>query len=153
MKTLSADEAFAKAAARCATREYCRADWRAKFRQAGIGAHEAEETLDRLEAEGYVDDGRYARAYAHDKSLYDLWGRIKIKQALRLKDIAPAAIEEALAGIDEETYRTGLRELLRRKARSIRAADEHERRMKLARFATGRGFEPALVFEALGDGE
>lgn len=151
MRPLSPDEAFARAASRCALREYCRADWRDKLRAAGLGSGDIEAVLDRLEDEGYIDEVRYARAFVHDKSLYDLWGRLKIRQALHLKRIPAAAIDEALAAIDETVYRDGLRDLLNRKSRTLRAGSDYERRMKLARFAAGRGFEPALVFSLLGD--
>lgn len=153
MKQLSPDEAFAKAAARCAGREYCRADWRDKFARAGLTPAQAEDVLRRLGNEGFIDEERYARAYAHDKTTYDLWGKIKVRQALRLKGIAPEAIDRALDAIDGEAYRTGLRGLLDRKARSLKEESGYGRRMKLARFAAGRGFEPELVFEAIDDAE
>lgn len=149
MKPLSPDEAFARAAARCAGREYCRADWRDKFTRAGLTPAQAEDVLRRLGDEGYIDEERYARAYAHDKTTYDRWGKIKVRQALRLKGIAPEAIDSALDAIDDDGYRTGLREILARKAQSLKAESGYARRMKLARFAAGRGFEPELVFETI----
>lgn len=153
MRPQSPDEAFARAAARCARREYCLSEWRDKLRAAGLVPADAEAVLRRLEAEGYIDERRYARAFARDKSLYDLWGRIKIRHALRQKHIADADIDAALADIDDAAYREGLRGLLQRKSRSLRAGNDYERRMKLARFAASRGFEPALVFDLIGDGD
>lgn len=149
MTKLTPDTAFSRAAARCARREYCRADWRRKFIEGGLTVAEAEETLRRLEAEGYIDEGRYARAFVHDKAAYDRWGRVKIVNALRLKGIEASDIDEALSGLPAEAYRQTLVDLLHQKARSLSATDPYERRQKLVRFAASRGFEADLVFSVI----
>ncbi len=150
MFPLSPEKAYARATASCSRREYCRADWARKFAAAGLPAAAARELLDRLEAEGYVDDRRYARAFVHDKTAYDLWGRIKVAHALRAKGVAAGAVDEALAEVDEEAYRAGLVRLLERKARTLPPLDARERRQRLMRYAAGRGFEAALVARLLG---
>ena len=150
MKPLSPTEAFSRAAARCALREYCRADWRRKFCEGGLTQAEAESVLKQLEAGGYIDENRYARAFVHDKVSYDGWGRIKIKLALRQKEIASSDIDEAFSAINDEEYREKLRGLLRRKSASVSAETDYERRQKLVRYAVGRGFEPELIFSLLG---
>lgn len=148
-KNLSSEEAYRRAAAGCARREYCRADWYGKMLAAGLTAAQAEQVLERLQQEHFIDEERYCRSFVHDKLRYDRWGRVKIACALRAKGIASATVDEALAAIDEDEYRGVLSALLAQKARSVQAAGEAERRRKLARFAAGRGFEPSLVFSLL----
>lgn len=143
------EEAYARAAARCAVKEYCRADWLRKLREAGVGDADAEAVVARLEREGFVDENRYARAFVHDKWEYDRWGRIKIRAALRQKGLSATDVDEALAQIDEEAYAAGLRALLAAKRRTVKADSDYARWQKLARFAAGRGFEPALVMRML----
>lgn len=148
-KPLTPEEAYARAAARCAVKEYCRADWRRKLRDAGMGETDAEAVVARLEREGFVDENRYARAFVHDKWMYDRWGRVKIRAALRQKGLSAGDVDEALAQIDEEAYAEGLRALLAAKRRTLKADSDHALRQKLARFAAGRGFEPGLVLRML----
>lgn len=143
------EEAYARAAARCAVKEYCRADWLRKLREVGVGEADAEAVVARLEREGFVDESRYARAFVHDKWEYDRWGRIKIRAALRQKGLSATDVDEALAQIDEEAYAAGLRALLAAKRRTVKADSDYARRQKLARFAAGRGFEPVLVVRML----
>lgn len=152
-KQPSPEETYAWAAARCARQEQCRADLAHKLYERGLGRADAEALLDRLEGEGYIDDARYARAFVHDKTAYDRWGKLKVWQALRLKRISDAAISEAWEQVDEEAYRQGLESLLRQKGRTVKAADPYLLRQKLARFAIGRGFEPSLVARFLDLGE
>lgn len=147
---LSPEEIYSRAAARCAAREYCRSEWRERMMRAGLTAEEAEKQIDRLEDEGFIDEKRYALAFVHDKTCYDRWGRLKTRQALRMKGIPTTVADEALAGIDGKDYAEGLRRLLQTKEKSLpEDLPEHERRARLARYAAGRGFEAELIFDII----
>ena len=88
-------------------------------------------------------------AFVKDKFRFSGWGRIKMRYALQQKRIDGSDIDHALATLDEEQYNDRLLELLQAKSRSIRDDDPEARRAKLFRFATSRGFESALIFNAL----
>lgn len=149
MKTYSPDEAYARLAAACARREQAPRDVLLKLERMGLAPAEAGGILRRLEAEGFVDEHRYARAFVHDKTLYDHWGRLKTRHALTQHGISQAAASEALAGIDNEAYAEGLRALLAAKERSLRESDARLRRLKLMRYAAGRGYEADEIARCL----
>ena len=151
MKPFTKEEAYNWAATRCAQKEYCRMELMQKFMQRGLSRPDCEEVLEKLEREDFVDEARYARAFVHDKTLYDHWGRMKTRQALAIKNIANEHIEQALATIDEEEYQQILRKLLLTKVPTIKAATDYECAQKLLRFAAGRGFEADLVFRVMGE--
>lgn len=146
---ISPEKFYKRAASRCAQREYCRSEWARKFIEGGLTHAEAEALLNRLEAEGYIDEARYARAFVHDKTLYDRWGRFKTRQALALKGVGSEQIEAALAEIDEEAYYDTLKSLLQAKMKSVKADSAYELQQKLIRYAAGRGFEQDLIFKVL----
>jgi regulatory protein len=131
----------------CAHREYCCADIAEKLRRKGATPEQTAVLIDRLIEEGYIDEGRYARAFVHDKILYNGWGRIKVAQHLRAKGICPAYIQEAMPCITEEQYAEVFQKVLRSKQRSIKGETDYEVRQKLARSLIARGFEPSYVFE------
>jgi regulatory protein len=118
-----------------------------------LSPDETSAILERLQQEGYINDARYARAYAHDKLLYDGWGRIKIAQSLRLKRIADNLVQEALDELSEEHYLDTLRRVVRSKQRSVKGKTPYETRQKLARSVINRGFEPSLVFKEIGNSD
>ena len=133
----------------CARREYCCADIAEKLRKKGASTEETEVLIDRLIDEGYINEGRYARAFVHDKILYNGWGRVKVKQQLRVKGICPAYINEAMTCITEEQYAEVFQKVLQAKRRSIKGETDYEVRQKLARSLIARGFEPSYVFDHL----
>ncbi len=145
----SVETAYARAAAACARREYCRADWLRKLAAGGLEDTVCRQVVERLVSEGFIDELRYARAFVHDKAAYNRWGMLKIKQALRLKGLSAEVVETALGTLETENSEQTLRELLQAKMRDIRAASAYELRGKLMRFAAGRGFEPDCIFRVI----
>ena len=141
MKPLSKTEALSKAATYCAKGEHCACDIREKLRQWGFQGDEAEGIVEKLFEQGFIDETRYAKAYINDKYRFAKWGRIKIEQGLRMKQI-PSAIFRPLMDsvIDKEEYLQILQELLTQKKKSLKDEDEFHLKAKLTRFALQRGF-------------
>lgn len=148
-KKITVDEALARLSSLCAGTEKCENELRAKLVQWGMEREQIETVLHRLVEEAFVDDTRYARCFVRDKFRYNKWGRLKIKQALLQKHIGNSQIEAGLHEIDDDEYEKVLKELLKVKNKTVKAADTYERRAKLMRFVVGRGFEPDLAMGCL----
>lgn len=123
----------------CSRREYCVSDIMKKA-SAALGGDDkaASEIVASLVADRYLDDRRYASAYARDKASISGWGAAKIRYMLASKGVARDVIAEALAGIDADKAGIRLEKLIENKYRSLK--DDPQRRMKLLRFALGRGY-------------
>lgn len=133
----------------CSRREYCRQDIMKKVLAALDGdADEAGRVMDRLVEEKYIDDLRYASAYARDKSSIAGWGSTKIRYMLASKGIDRETIAAALQEVDEGKASDRLEKLLAGKVRSLK--DDPQRRMKLLRFALGRGYQYDEAAEVIG---
>ena len=114
-----------------------------------VEADEIALILKYLVKEGYVDEGRYADAFVHDKVRFAKWGRVKISQALWQKRIPADVADAALARIDEDEYMTALKEVVASRYRQTKGATEYERKMKTLKSVCSRGYEPALVRKVL----
>lgn len=123
----------------CSRREYCVDDVRQKALKALEGDVEAaSKVVETLVKDKYVDDLRYASAFARDKASIQGWGEVKIRYMLSSKKISRAVIDQALAEIDPDRASSKLRKLLETKHKSLR--DDPQCRIKLLRFALGRGY-------------
>ena len=112
--------------------EHCEEDVRIKLRQWGCDSADEQRIIDALVKDNFINDSRYAAAFAHDKLMYQGWGRMKIKAGLVAKHIDEDDIEESLSNIDEQTYFSVLRKVAGKKK-----TDNHE---QLIRFLLQRGF-------------
>ena len=140
---------FDKAANLCSRSEKCTSEIQEKFRLWGLSSEESEPVLEKLIAEKYIDDERFARAYVKDKFRFNHWGKQKIEYMLRAKHISAEILELAFGEIDVENYSDELRKLLTDKLRSVKGKDKYDLRNKLVRFAMGRGFESGQIYAVL----
>ena len=137
-EVLSAMEAL------CAKREYCVSDIRRKalLKLEGDG-EAAEEIVASLVADKFVDDARYASAFAREKASLQGWGPIKIRFQLRMKGISDADINTALDDVDPEKAAARLERLLETKWKTLR--EDPQGRLKLIKFALSRGYDYSEV--------
>lgn len=107
----------------------------------------AEEVVAKLVEERYVDDLRYATAFARDKASIAGWGEAKIRYMLSSKGIDRELIAQALEEVDDKRAETRLEKLMENKIRSLK--DDPQRRLKLLRFGLGRGYSYDQVTEMI----
>lgn len=149
MNTMTEQEAYLRLAALCAQAEHCEYEMQEKMRRWEIADDAQARVMQRLITERYVDDERFARAFANDKVKYNKWGRRKVEQAMWLKHIAEDIRQRVLDRIDDEEYIAILRPLLQQKRRSVKAHNDYELRQKLIKFAIGRGFTMDIIKQCI----
>ncbi len=145
MPTISEKEALSRLATLCARGEHCTHEMLEKMRKWEVDEEAQARVMAYLVEHHYVDDSRFARAFALDKVRYNKWGPRKVEQALWLKHVDADIRREVMGGIPDEEYLKVLRPLLKSKERSVKGANEYERATKLIRFAMGRGFTIDLI--------
>lgn len=122
----------------CARREYARSDIRRKAMTALGDPDAAERVVSSLVAENYVNDARYAAAYAREKASIYGWGARKIRQMLSAKGISREDIDSGLQEVDPVGALSRMRKVMAVKYASLK--DDPQCRSKMLRFALGRGY-------------
>ena len=132
----------------CSKAEYCRADiYRKALKDLDGDAAAAARLVEELILDRYVDDARYAQAFAREKASLQGWGPVKIRFQLRAKGVSDAVITAALEEIDESSADARLQRLLAAKARTLEGDPQF--RLKLIKFGLSRGYEYSQVEDAL----
>ena len=150
-KPLTPDQVLDKMAKYCAYQERCVKEVRDKLKTFDIAEEEKTKILDYLLDNRFVNDERYAKAFVRGKVNQSGWGVNKIRFHLIQKGIDKDIIDEALGQTDEEAYRQRLIEILKTKAKTVKADSDFEKKRKLAAYAMQKGFEGSLVWETLKD--
>ena len=148
-KPLTPDQVLDKMAKYCAYQERCVKEVRDKLKTFDIAEEDKTKILDYLLDNRFVNDERYAKAFVRGKVNQSGWGINKIRFHLIQKGIDKDIIDEALGQTDEEAYRQRLIEILKTKAKTIKAASDFEKKRKLAAYAMQKGFEGSLVWEVV----
>ncbi len=146
-------QAKSKAEAYCAYQERSQQEVRDKLYHWGLHRTDVEQLIATLIADGFLNEERFARAYASGKFRMNGWGRHKIKQGLVQKAVSAPLIRTALASLDEREYHDKLMGLLEAKARQEKEKHPYKRKNKLVRYALGKGYESELILELLNDND
>ncbi len=139
-------QAFEKISHYCAYQERSHREVRNKLYEYGLFKTDVEELLTRLITEGFLNEERFAKAFAGGKFRMKKWGRNKIVHELEAHALTPKCIQKGLLEIDHGQYTKTLKELIRKKLTQTEEANLFKKRDKVARYAIGKGFEPELVW-------
>ncbi len=142
-------EALLKLQRFCAYQDRCHYEVRSKLLELGVYGDDLEEVIVALIEEDFLNEERFARSYARGKFRIKQWGRVRIRQELKRRQISEYCIRAALAEIDENDYTDTLRKLLEKHQNSVKGKDERTRRDKLFRHALQKGYEAELILEVL----
>lgn len=146
-KYVSVDDALKKLQVYCAYQERCHSEVRNKLLGLQIYGDDLEIIISRLIEDNYLDEERFARAYARGKFRIKKWGRYKIKTGLKQKAISDYCIRKAMLEIDEEEYIRTLEDLISKKKGNEEI--NNVQYQKILRWAISRGFESNYVIDAL----
>jgi regulatory protein len=114
-----------------------------------MASDDVEEIITHLITEGYLNEERFAKAFAGGKFRVKNWGRIKIIQGLEAKGLTKNCINAGLKEIDEADYLKTLEALITRKSEQIEEENLFAKRDKLSKYVIYKGFEPELVWRVI----
>ncbi|MBO4557760.1 MAG: regulatory protein RecX [Bacteroidales bacterium] len=131
---------YSRMAKICSVREYCKSEIAKKIEALkGDSAIDTQAIISQLCEEKYLDENRYAVAFARDKSALQGWGEQKIRFALARKGLDSSAIAHGLEQIDAGKAQKKMESVLLAKLRTLKG-DEDQVLVKLLRFGQSRGY-------------
>lgn len=151
-KQLTKEQALQKLRHYCGYQERSHAEVKTKLYELGVRKAEHDEIISTLIEEDYLNEERFALAFAGGKFRMKQWGRVKIKYELKLKQVSEYSIKKALKQIDENAYKKTLKELYEEKWNSLKG--EQNRYIKLTKtrdYLLQKGYEPELIMALINE--
>lgn len=150
-KQLTKEQALQKLRHYCAYQERSHVEVKEKLYSFGLRKQVVEEALSQLIEEDYLNEERFAVQFAGGKFRMKQWGRIKIKHALKQKQVSEYCIKKALKEIDEQAYSTTLQKLAAQKWKTIKGPEVNAfvKMGKTTDYLLQKGYEPELVKKTL----
>ncbi len=147
----SQEEALNKISRYCAYQERSHQEVKIKLFEYGLYSNQVDEVLSHLITQGFLNEERYAKAYAGGKFRIMKWGRLKIKKELESSGVSPRNIAKGLMEITNAEYSKSIHGLVKKKSDQVQDENPYRKKNKVARFLIGKGYEPELVWEAVND--
>ena len=148
-KSYTDKEALIKIGAFCTYQERSQQEVREKLYGYGLNKDAVESIIVKLIQENFLNEERFAKSYAGGKFRIKNWGRKKIQEALKQKQISDYCIRQAMKEIPEDDYLNTLNELIEKRELKEKESNPYKRKHKIAQYIVGKGYEPDLVWEIL----
>jgi len=146
----SSREALNDMEAICSKQEKCISEAIKLLNKWGIDGEEADEVINQLVKNDFINENRFASAFIRDKIKFSHWGLYKVRFALKEKGIPSGISEDVINLIDKEEYRGMIKHELQKKLRSLKG-NSFQIKQKLLRFGTSRGYETELLYNIIDD--
>ncbi len=144
-KYLTKEQALQKLKHYCAYQERSHHEVKEKLYTLGVWKKEHDEIIATLIEENYLNEERFAIAFAGGRFRIKQWGRIKIKYELKQKQVSEYCIKKALNQIDEDEYLKVLNKLAKAKYASLKSEQYLVRKKKTMDYLMAKGFEAELI--------
>jgi regulatory protein len=150
-KTYTVEEAKNKLEAYCSYQERCHAEVEKKLKSMGMIPQAADLIIAHLIENNYLNEERFARAFARGKHRIKFWGRVRITHELKVRGISKHNIEAALKEIDPEEYHELFDALAEKQWLTTKERNAANKKKKVADFLLRKGFESNMIYDKVAE--
>ena len=133
----------------CAYQERCHKEVAQKLYDLHMIPEAREKITLHLLQHNFLNEERFSKAFARGKFSIKNWGRIKIVNELKFRNISSYNIKTALKEIDEDAYLKTLQKIAEKKAAVIKEPNAFKKRSKLLTYLSSKGYESELIYEVI----
>ena len=133
----------------CALQDRCQWDALQKLNEWGLQQAAKDYILELLITEKFVDEERFSVSFCRGKFRIKNWGKRKITNELKRKQISIICINIGLREIDDNDYNQVLEKLFHQKKDTLKDKNHFTQKTKIASFLIQRGFESNLVWDKI----
>ena len=150
LQKFTPSQALPKIKQYCAYQERCHTEVKEKLYSFGLYKNDVEQLISQMIEENYLNEERFATHYAGGKFRMKQWGKVKIKHALKQKQVSEYSIKKALKEINEDHYIKILNKLAAQKLKILKGEKNiFIKKRKLQDFLLQKGYEGDLVRELI----
>lgn len=146
-KSYTVKEALVKLMQFCAYRDRSQKEVEEKLREMRMIPEAREEIIIKLMQDNFLNEERFARSFVRGKFRIKRWGRLKIIQELKIREISSPLIRIAMEEIEEHEYVETLYQLAEKRMATLKESDIYKRKQKLVSHLLQKGYEPDLIYQ------
>jgi len=147
---ISVNDAIKKLEYYCSYQDRCYKEVTMKLKSLGMFQTAIDHILDHLVANNFLNEERFAKSFARGKHKFKYWGKRRIEQELKFRDISSYNIKTALKEIESD-YLPNFYALAERKWQNTTETSLEKKKRKWVDFLMRKGYESNLIFDLLKD--
>tara|TARA_B100001758_G_C18337668_1_gene572539 strand:+ start:89 stop:550 length:462 start_codon:yes stop_codon:yes gene_type:complete len=133
----------------CAVQDRCQWDVIRKMKEWRLTQNTQDHIHELLISNQYINEERFAISFCQGKFRIKKWGKNKIKNELKKRDISKNCIIKGLDSIDEDQYQEILKKIIEQKTDKSKEKNPFIKKNKIAKYLIQKGFENNLIWDIL----
>lgn len=147
--SLTTNEIINKLEYYCSYQDRCHKEVEQKLRSFTLLPELKEQIIVHLIKHKYIDEERFAKSFTRGKHNYKGWGKNRIVQELKFREISKRNIDLALLELSNEVYLANFHQLAEKNWNCIKERKGQKKNKKFVDFLLRKGYETSLIFEKL----
>ena len=135
----------------CAYQERCHKEVIAKLKTLGMIPSVIDKIISELIKANYLNETRFTQSFVRGKFRIKKWGKNRILQELKVRDISSFNIKLGMKEISDDNYQKTFYDLFEKRRREVKQLTKTEQKKKIFSYMSYRGWENSKVYEALRD--
>jgi regulatory protein len=131
----------------CAYQDRCHQEVYQKMFSFNLSAHEKEELMVYLIDNNFLNEERFAQSFVRGKHNYKKWGKVRITNELKARNISSTIIKIALKEINDSLYFEMFDDLANKHWETISENNLMKKRKKFCDYFMRKGWENELIYE------
>ena len=133
----------------CVYQERCHKEVIAKLKTLGMIPSVIDKIISELIKANYLNETRFTQSFVRGKFRIKKWGKNRILQELKVREISSFNIKLGMKEISDDNYQKTFYELFEKRRREVKQLTKTEQKKKIFSYMSYRGWENSKVYEAL----
>jgi regulatory protein len=135
----------------CSYQDRCHKEVKAKLKSFKISSEELNEIVSNLIKENYLNESRFSKSFVRGKFNIKNWGKVRIVNELKLRNISIYNINLGLKEIDDQDYINKLEDIFNKKLSSLSNTNSNLKKKKIISYLLYRGWESNLIYSKVNE--
>ena len=135
----------------CTYQERCHKEVIAKLKTLGMIPSVIDKIVSELIKANYLNETRFTQSFVRGKFRIKKWGKNRIFQELKVRDISSFNIKLGMKEISDDNYQKTFYELFEKRRREVKQLTKTEQKKKIFSYMSYRGWENSKIYDALRD--
>ena len=135
----------------CSYQDRCHKEVKAKLKSFKISSEELNEIVSNLIKDNYLNESRFSKSFVRGKFNIKNWGKVRIVNELKLRNISIYNINLGLKEIDDQDYINKLEDIFNKKLSSLSNLNSNLKKKKIISYLLYRGWESNLIYSKVNE--
>ena len=135
----------------CSYQDRCHKEVKAKLKSFKISSEELNEIVSNLIKGNYLNESRFSKSFVRGKFNIKNWGKVRIVNELKLRNISIYNINLGLKEIDDQDYINKLEDIFNKKLSSLSNLNSNLKKKKIISYLLYRGWESNLIYSKVNE--